>query len=101
MISKSVFCAVLFCFFLSCILQHGRFLGSAVYLNALGMIVIMTLAGMAGLTMFAYYVNCDPYAAGWVSASDQLMPYFTMDILYDYPGLPGVYLCSAFSGTLR
>lgn len=73
----------------------------AVYLNSVGIIGIVTLAGFSGVTMFAYYAQCDPYTAGWVNASDQLMPYFVMEILHQYPGLAGAYLCSAFSGTLR
>nr|XP_002131513.1 sodium-coupled monocarboxylate transporter 1 [Ciona intestinalis] len=78
-------------------LNHARL---SVYLNAVGVATIAILAGMAGLTMYAYYVECDPFSAGWVSATDQLMPYFVMDILYEFPGLPGVFLCSTFSGTL-
>uniref|UniRef100_A0A8C7GFZ6 Solute carrier family 5 member 12 n=1 Tax=Oncorhynchus kisutch TaxID=8019 RepID=A0A8C7GFZ6_ONCKI len=35
-----------------------------------------------------------------VTAPDQLMPYFVMEILGDYPGLPGLFVACAFSGTL-
>jgi len=62
---------------------------------------LVGLACLVGITMYAYYVHCDPHTAGWVHASDQMGPYFVMDIFKDYPGLPGLYICSAFSGTLR
>jgi len=65
------------------------------------MTLFVTLAGLTGIVMYAYYEKCDPYTAGWVKASDQMAPYFVMDILHNFPGLPGMYLCSAFSGTLR
>ena len=50
--------------------------------------------------MFAYYHGCDPLEAGWISAKDQLVPYMVLDKFKEYPGLPGLFLASACSGTL-
>nr|XP_039253944.1 sodium-coupled monocarboxylate transporter 1-like [Styela clava] len=72
----------------------------AVLLNVIGLYIILILTGLSGLTMYAYYASCDPYSKEWVGATDQLMPYFVLELLHDYPGLPGIYVCSAFSGTL-
>ncbi|XP_061102982.1 sodium-coupled monocarboxylate transporter 2 [Conger conger] len=72
----------------------------ALYLNLLGLLVIIFCAVMSGLIMYAFYAQCDPWSAGLVEASDQLMPYFVMEILEDYPGLPGLFVACAFSGTL-
>ncbi|MBN3271301.1 SC5AC protein, partial [Polyodon spathula] len=72
----------------------------ALYLNLIGLWVIVVCAVFSGLLMFAYYRNCDPWTAGFVSAPDQLMPYFVMDILGSLPGLPGLFVACAFSGTL-
>ena len=72
----------------------------AVWLNSAALIVINVTAATAGLIMFAYYVDCDPLAAGFISAKDQLVPYLVMDKLRVYRGLPGLYLASACSGTL-
>nr|XP_039253945.1 sodium-coupled monocarboxylate transporter 2-like [Styela clava] len=72
----------------------------AVHLNVIGLWIVLLLVGFAGLFMYAYYAGCDPYSKQWVGATDQLMPYFVLEILHDYPGLPGIFVCSAFSGTL-
>ncbi|KAG9352687.1 hypothetical protein JZ751_021101 [Albula glossodonta] len=72
----------------------------ALYLNLLGLLVIVVCAVMSGLIMYAFYVNCDPWSAKYVKAFDQLMPYFVMEILGDFPGLPGLFVACAFSGTL-
>lgn len=72
----------------------------AVWLNSLALIVINATAAMSGLIMFAYYVDCDPLEAGFISAKDQLAPYLVLDKLGIYRGLPGLYLASACSGTL-
>ena len=50
--------------------------------------------------MYAYFANCDPISMGWVKASDQLLPYMSMVILEKQPGLVGLYIAGAFSGTL-
>ncbi|XP_063052157.1 sodium-coupled monocarboxylate transporter 2 [Engraulis encrasicolus] len=76
---------------------HARL---ALYFNLLGLLVILACAVLSGLIMYAYYVSCDPWTAGQVQAPDQLMPYFVMDILGELPGLPGLFVACAFSGTL-
>ncbi|KAH9519975.1 hypothetical protein Btru_071390 [Bulinus truncatus] len=44
--------------------------------------------------------RCDPLAAGRITSSNQLMPYFVMETLSFIPGFPGLYLASVFSGAL-
>ncbi|XP_062403127.1 sodium-coupled monocarboxylate transporter 2 [Sardina pilchardus] len=76
---------------------HARL---ALYFNLLGLLVILVCAVFSGLIMYAYFENCDPWTEGLVQAPDQLMPYFVMEILGAYPGLPGLFVACAFSGTL-
>ncbi|XP_046890471.1 sodium-coupled monocarboxylate transporter 2 [Hypomesus transpacificus] len=76
---------------------HARL---ALYLNLLGLLIILVCAVLSGLIMYAFYADCDPWTAGFVAAPDQLMPYFVMDILGELPGLPGLFVACAFSGTL-
>ncbi|TRY85875.1 hypothetical protein DNTS_011902 [Danionella cerebrum] len=76
---------------------HARW---ALYLNLLGLWIILFCAVVSGLIMFSFYSSCDPWSAGRISAPDQLMPYFVMEILGAFPGLPGLFVACAFSGTL-
>ncbi|XP_078480269.1 sodium-coupled monocarboxylate transporter 1-like [Lampetra planeri] len=78
-------------------LRHAKM---SLYVNMVGLWVTVTLAVMSGLTMFSIYKNCDPLANGDISTSDQLLPYLVMDILADYPGIPGLFVAAAYSGTL-
>ncbi|KAG7264059.1 hypothetical protein CRUP_028579, partial [Coryphaenoides rupestris] len=42
---------------------------------------------------------CDPWTTGQVTAPDQLMPYLVMDIMKNYPGVPGLFVAAAYSGS--
>ncbi|KAM9302084.1 sodium-coupled monocarboxylate transporter 2-like [Gastrophryne carolinensis] len=72
----------------------------ALYLNLIGLWVIVLCATFSGLIMYAYFKGCDPWAAGFIDAPDQAMPYFVMQIFSKMPGLPGLFVACAFSGTL-
>ncbi|XP_053497752.1 sodium-coupled monocarboxylate transporter 2 [Ictalurus furcatus] len=76
---------------------HAR---CALYLNLLGLLLILFCGVVSGLIMYTFYSRCDPWTAGFVSAPDQLMPYFVLEVLGNFPGLPGLYVACAFSGTL-
>ncbi|XP_002709066.1 sodium-coupled monocarboxylate transporter 2 [Oryctolagus cuniculus] len=77
--------------------KHARL---ALYFNLLGLWIILVCAVFCGLTMYSYFKDCDPWTFGIVSAPDQLMPYFVMEIFATMPGLPGLFVACAFSGTL-
>ncbi|RVE72941.1 hypothetical protein OJAV_G00045320 [Oryzias javanicus] len=84
--------------YISCkTLGHAKM---SLYVNMVGLWVTVSLAVFSGLTMYSIYKNCDPLSNGDVSASDQLLPYLVMDILEDYPGIPGLFVAAAYSGTL-
>ncbi|XP_061495459.1 sodium-coupled monocarboxylate transporter 1-like [Rhineura floridana] len=72
----------------------------SLYINLLGLWAILACAVLCGLAMYSIYKDCDPWTAKCVSAPDQLMPYLVLDILQDFPGLPGLFVASAYSGTL-
>ncbi|XP_042547263.1 sodium-coupled monocarboxylate transporter 2 [Dipodomys spectabilis] len=72
----------------------------ALYFNLLGLWIILFCAVFSGLIMYSYFKDCDPWTSGIISAPDQLMPYFVMEIFETMPGLPGIFVASAFSGTL-
>ncbi|XP_071398384.1 sodium-coupled monocarboxylate transporter 1 [Centroberyx affinis] len=72
----------------------------SLYVNMIGLWVTVSLAVFSGLTMFSIYKNCDPLTNGDIGAPDQLLPYLVMDILAAYPGVPGLFVAAAYSGTL-
>lgn len=84
--------------YISCkTLGHAKM---SLYLNMIGLWATVSLAMFSGLTMYSIYKNCDPLGNGDVSTSDQLLPYLVMDILAMYPGVPGLFVAAAYSGTL-
>ncbi|GAB0200558.1 sodium/iodide cotransporter [Grus japonensis] len=73
----------------------------ALLVNQVGLFCIVSSAVACGLVMFALYKDCDPLLAGYISAPDQYMPYLVLDIFETSPGVPGLFLACAYSGTLR
>ncbi|XP_004676541.1 PREDICTED: sodium-coupled monocarboxylate transporter 1 [Condylura cristata] len=72
----------------------------SLYINLLGLWAILTCSVFCGLALYSRYHDCDPWTDKKVSAPDQLMPYLVLDILQDFPGLPGLFVACAYSGTL-
>ncbi|XP_038057841.1 sodium-coupled monocarboxylate transporter 1-like isoform X2 [Patiria miniata] len=72
----------------------------ALFLAVVGMVIVVSLACLAGLVMYANYAGCDPFTLGYVDSSDQLVPYFLMDLFHESPGLPGLLVSAVFSAAL-
>nr|XP_039254243.1 sodium-coupled monocarboxylate transporter 1-like isoform X1 [Styela clava] len=53
-----------------------------------------------GLAMYAFYEGCDPYTAKQITKPDQSMPRLAMEIFQDTPGMAGLFVSSAYCGTL-
>lgn len=54
-----------------------------------------------GLIIFARYYDCDPFTTGAIAKKDQILPYFTMDVAGNIPGLPGLFIAGIFCAALR
>uniref|UniRef100_A0A665VL88 Solute carrier family 5 member 5 n=1 Tax=Echeneis naucrates TaxID=173247 RepID=A0A665VL88_ECHNA len=72
----------------------------ALFVNQVGLCLVVSSAAACGIVMFAYYIKCDPLKSGIISAPDLYMPYFVLDIFRTLPGFPGLFLACAYSGTL-
>ncbi|XP_075393967.1 sodium/iodide cotransporter [Tenrec ecaudatus] len=72
----------------------------ALLINQLGLFLIVGSAAGCGIVMFTLYSSCDPLLEGRISAPDQYMPLLVLDIFEDLPGIPGLFLACAYSGTL-
>uniref|UniRef100_A0A8C5MD14 Sodium-dependent multivitamin transporter n=1 Tax=Leptobrachium leishanense TaxID=445787 RepID=A0A8C5MD14_9ANUR len=62
--------------------------------------LVLGLGCIIGLVMFAYYQKNEILNPGVISSPDQMVLYFVMDILKDFPGLPGLFVACVFSGAL-
>ncbi|XP_016281293.2 sodium-coupled monocarboxylate transporter 1-like [Monodelphis domestica] len=72
----------------------------ALYLNLLGLWTIVCTAVLCGLSMYSIFRVCDPLTAERVKEPNQLILYLAVDVLNDYPGLPGLFVAAIYSGTL-
>ena len=61
----------------------------------------MGTAVATGVAMYAYYEGCDPLALKKIEKSDQMLPYMVVDVFQDLPGMAGLFVAAAYSGTLR
>ncbi|CAG0879584.1 unnamed protein product [Cyprideis torosa] len=73
---------------------------NALWINMVGLFLLMTICSFAGLVVYSKYADCDPLKAGTVGTSDQLFPLFVMDTLGKLRGIPGVFVAGIFSGAL-
>ncbi|XP_029017411.1 sodium-coupled monocarboxylate transporter 1 [Betta splendens] len=78
-------------------IAHARI---SLYINLLGLWLILLCSVFAGMCIYSVYKTCDPLTAGQVSAPDQLLPYLVMNILGGHPGLPGLFVAAVYSGSL-
>ncbi|KAI5094076.1 sodium-coupled monocarboxylate transporter 1, partial [Silurus meridionalis] len=72
----------------------------SLYINLVSLWIILLFAVFCGLCLYSFYKNCDPWTVKMVTSQDQLMPFLVMDIFGDYPGIPGLFVAAAYSGTL-
>ncbi|XP_033644688.1 sodium-coupled monocarboxylate transporter 1-like [Asterias rubens] len=67
-----------------------------------GCILLTSLCVIAGVSMYALYVDCDPLSAGYLREADGLLPYYILNAFQHLPGVPGLMisgLCSAALST--
>ncbi|XP_052740789.1 putative sodium-dependent multivitamin transporter [Bicyclus anynana] len=55
---------------------------------------------VSGLSMYAVYRDCDPLASKRITAIDQLMPFYVVDVMKVVPGLAGLFVAGIFSASL-
>merc|ERR1719427_1945879 len=72
----------------------------AIWWNVLGIGSLLLICAYAGLVVFAFYHDCDPITTRQVEKKDQIFPLFVMQVMGDYPGVPGLFVAGVFSGAL-
>uniref|UniRef100_A0A8C1FZQ1 Solute carrier family 5 member 6 n=1 Tax=Cyprinus carpio TaxID=7962 RepID=A0A8C1FZQ1_CYPCA len=62
--------------------------------------VALMLSCLMGLVMYACYGNNSPLEQQYITSKDQMVLYFVMDMLQNFPGLPGLFVACLFSASL-
>ncbi|XP_062378122.1 solute carrier family 5 member 6 [Sardina pilchardus] len=62
--------------------------------------LVLALSCLMGLVMFACYKEDNPLQKRYLDKKDQVVLYFVMDMLQDFPGLPGLFVACLFSASL-
>merc|ERR1712168_1066657 len=72
----------------------------ASYYAIVPQIFISMSALLCGLVAYTIFEGCDPIRQGVLRKYDQIMPYLVMVSSKTVPGLSGLFLAAAYSGTL-
>lgn len=60
---------------------------------------LFSLSWLVGMGIYATYFNCDPFKAGYIEKTDEILPYFILDRLTYIPGFLGLFMVSKIFGT--
>lgn len=67
----------------------------------IGFIILYILIFGGGLIVYATYAGCDPILEGKIERYNQILPFYVMDKLGHINGLPGIFVATFISSTLR
>ncbi|XP_065162813.1 sodium-coupled monocarboxylate transporter 1-like [Atheta coriaria] len=73
---------------------------TALWIFVVGLCFIVCLGCYSGLLIYATFYNCDPLTTMLAREKDQLLPLLVMEVLGNYPGLPGLFIAGIFSAAL-
>ncbi|XP_043596869.1 sodium-coupled monocarboxylate transporter 2-like isoform X2 [Bombus pyrosoma] len=73
---------------------------ATIAIMAIGIISIVSLSCYTGIVIFAAFYDCDPIKTKRIKKSDQLLPFFVMEMTESIPGLPGLFVAGVFSAAL-
>ncbi|CAD1479423.1 unnamed protein product, partial [Heterotrigona itama] len=68
----------------------------------ISIMLFISLCCWCGLVLIAWWSppKCDPRAIGLITADDQLLPAFVMEIANHLPGIPGLFISGIFGAAL-
>ncbi|XP_012224852.1 sodium-coupled monocarboxylate transporter 1-like [Linepithema humile] len=78
-------------------LQSAR---RALWCFIVGLLTLICICGYSGLVIYAWYYECDPLTTKLARTRDQLLPLLVMNVLGEFPGLPGLFVAGVFSAAL-
>ncbi|CAG9860798.1 unnamed protein product [Phyllotreta striolata] len=78
-------------------MKHSR---RALWAFLAGITVLLSFCCYCGMLIYATFYKCDPLTTTLAREKDQLLPLLVMEILGDFPGLPGIFVAGIFSAAL-
>ncbi|KAH8378913.1 hypothetical protein KR009_002053 [Drosophila setifemur] len=66
----------------------------------IGLIAVFLLNFYTGLMVYAHYSDCDPLAAGKISATDQLLPFYVINTYEHIYSVAGIFVAGIFAASL-
>ncbi|XP_049292413.1 sodium-coupled monocarboxylate transporter 1 [Anopheles funestus] len=72
----------------------------ALYFSLIGLIAVFLMNFYTGLMTFAHYSDCDPLAVGQITAKDQLLPFYVMDVFGHIKCMAGIFVAGIFAASL-
>ncbi|XP_039254545.2 sodium-coupled monocarboxylate transporter 2-like [Styela clava] len=72
----------------------------ALWLQLFPGVIFSLLAVGNGLLMYTFYEGCDPLSAKLITKPDQTMPKLALEIFQNTPGMAGLFVSAAYSGSL-
>lgn len=69
----------------------------------ISIMLFISLCCWCGLVLVAWWSppKCDPRASGLITADDQLLPAYVMEIAKHLHGVPGLFIAAIFGAALR
>ncbi|XP_014486739.1 PREDICTED: sodium-coupled monocarboxylate transporter 1-like [Dinoponera quadriceps] len=83
-------------------LESTRMSQWSIALFTVGIMVFISLCCWCGLVLIAWWSppKCDPRASGLITADDQLLPAYVMEIAHHLHGIPGLFVAGIFGAAL-
>lgn len=70
------------------------------WVSSLGLILIYTINFLTGMVLFSEYRHCDPVATQQITGQDELLPFYVMEKMSEYKGIPGFFVAGIFAASL-
>lgn len=65
------------------------------------MSTLKLLSTALGLVLGATYADCDPFITNKIERTDQLLPYYVLDVAKNIPGISGFFIAGILAASLR
>ncbi|XP_074025335.1 sodium-coupled monocarboxylate transporter 2 [Leptinotarsa decemlineata] len=80
--------------------EHISQVRSAIWISSFGLIMIYSINFYTGMILVAHFKDCDPLQIGEITAADEILPYYVINILGRLKGVTGFFVAGIFAASL-